>query len=106
MEGQNRRVRKYIKCSTCKVFDSILIDPKITRLKCHNCKQLLKEISEAEYKQLKQKAKEIKERERERINQQNNNHNRINVTSSNENNNRDRDRGRGNSSLHYSRMNI
>ena len=107
MEGQNRRVRKYIKCSTCKVFDLILIDPAITRLKCHNCKQLLKEISEAEYKQLKQKAKEVKERrERERNYQQNNNHNRINVPSSNENNNRDRDRGRGNSSLHYSRMNI
>ena len=105
MEGQNRRVRKFIKCSTCKVFDSVLIDPSIPRLKCHNCKQLLKEISESEYKQLKQKAKEIKERrERERNNRQNDNHNRINAPLSNDDNNRDR--GRGNSSLHYSRMNI
>lgn len=87
MEGQeNRLVRKYFKCSNCKIFDSSLIKPSIERFKCHYCRNYLKEISESEYKQLKQKLKEKKNKERRE--------------------NQDEERHRGNSQLHYSRMNI
>ena len=90
MEEQNRLVRKYFKCSNCKVFDAQLINPSISSFKCHTCHSNLKEISESEYKYLKQK---LKERQRQRQNE-----NRINQNNE--------ERHRGNSQLHYSRMNI
>ena len=87
---ENRLVRKYFKCSNCKIFDSKLLNPSSQQYRCHTCHQNLKEISESEYKKLKQK---LKERQRK-------NANRINENQNNE------ERHRGNSQLHYSRMNI
>ena len=92
MEEQNRLVRKYFKCSNCKVFDAQLINPSISSFQCHTCHSNLKEISESEYKKLKQK---LKDKQRQRQNE-----NRINSNQNHE------ERNRGNSQLHYSRMNI
>jgi len=84
--GQNRRVRKYFKCSDCKLFDGKLVAPSDI-VKCPNCRNPYKEISEDEYKA---KKKKLKERIYQRQNQ-------------NEN---ERRRHRDNSSLHSSRLNI
>ena len=88
---QNRLVRKYFKCSNCKLFDAKLINPSITKFKCHTCQSYLKEISESEFKKLKQNVKDRQQRQ---------NANRNNPNQNNE------ERQRGNSSLHYSRINM
>ena len=119
MQGnENRLVRKYFKCSNCKLFDSILINPSIQIGKCSKCHSYLKEISESEFKKLKQILKEKKERiNNERNYRQNQNNNVINnniPSHSNNNQNRinqerennNRQFQRRNSGLHYSRMNI
>ena len=43
--NSNQKIKKYIKCSTCKIFDEVLISPLLQNLKCQICKQPLKEIS-------------------------------------------------------------
>ena len=120
MEPQNRLVRKYYKCSRCKVFDDILINPLKKEIYCNRCHLPLKEISEQEFQEKKQKLKELMKKRNENNYRQNNNPNRINIhiPSSNQNNqrgnNRDQNRneineenrGRGNSSLHYSTLNM
>jgi len=50
--GQNIRVRKYFKCSNCKLFDNILVAPSDI-VKCPGCYNPYKEISEDEYKEKK-----------------------------------------------------
>jgi hypothetical protein len=84
--GQNRRVRKYYKCSNCKLFDAKLVALSDI-VKCPSCQNPYKEISEDEYKR---KKKNYKERKNQRENQ-------------NEN---ERRRQRDNSTLHSSRLNI
>lgn len=117
MQGNNRLVRRYFKCSKCKIFDAILIDPSKTNFICHGCHLPLKEISEQEYHQKKQILKDLRNKRNEAKNQFNYNQNRINVPYNqneqrenrdrNRNNNRDgENRGRGNSSLHYSTLNM
>ena len=117
MQGNNRLVRRYFKCSKCKIFDAILIDPSKTNFECIGCHLPLKEISEQEYHQKKQILKDWRNKRNEAKNQFNYNQNRINVPYNqneqrenrdrNRNNNRDgENRGRGNSSLHYSTLNM
>ena len=119
MESQNRLVRKYVKCSRCKLFDDILINPLKTDFYCNRCHLPLKEISEQEYKEKKQKLKELMKKRNENNYRQNNNPNRINIhiPPSTQNNQRgnnrgqnrnenEENRGRGNSSLHYSTLNM
>ena len=84
--GQNRRVRKYFKCSNCKLFEGKLVALSDI-VKCPSCHNPYKEISEAEYKE---KKKNYKDKINHRENQ-------------NEN---ERRRHRDNSSLHSSRLNI
>ena len=84
--GQNRRVRKYFKCSNCKLFDGKLVALSDI-VKCPSCHNPYKEISEAEYKE---KKKIYKERKNQRENQTEN----------------ERRRHRDNSSLHSSKLNI
>ena len=121
---QNRRVRRYFKCSKCKLIDSILLPPSVKHAKCAVCQSLFKEISESEFKEKKKKLNELIERTKQENNRQRDNRNRINNHRQNQNNiqneerrnrdNRNRERNneednehnRGNSLLHYSRMNI
>ena len=82
--GQNRRVRKYYKCSNCKLFDGKLV--AISEIvKCPKCHNPYNEISETEYRE---KKKNLKERKNKRENEN------------------ERRRQRDNSSLHSSRLNI
>ena len=111
----NRLVRKYFKCSKCKLFDAHLVNPLLTNIRCGTCSSFLKEISEEEYKKLKQL---YKERRKGNQNRHNNNPNRPPSNAhqnERENRNRNRDRGnnnrenqerrqRGQSSLHSSRI--
>ena len=76
--------KKYVKCSNCKVFDSI--SPLISNPVCYLCKQPLKEISEEEYKQKLSVARKLKEERRKRL-QQNIFNNYNNNTNNNMNNN-------------------
>ena len=123
---QNRRVRRYFKCSKCKLIDSILLPPSVKHAKCAVCQSLFKEISESEFKEKKKKLNDLIERTKKENNRQRDNPNRINNNRQNQNNiqneerrnrdnrNRNRERNneennehnRGNSLLHYSRMNI
>ena len=121
---QNRRVRRYFKCSKCKLIDSILLPPSVKHAKCAVCQSLFKEISESEFKEKKKKLNELIERTKQENNRQRDNRNRTNNNRQNQNNiqneerrnrdNRNRERNneednehnRGNSLLHYSRMNI
>lgn len=80
--GQNRRVRKYYKCSNCKIFEGKLVALSDI-VKCPSCHNPYKEISETEYKE---KKRNLKERKNQTENE--------------------RRRHRDNSSLHSSRLNI
>ena len=73
---------KYVKCSTCKLFDSI--NPLIQNPICDGCHQPLKEISEEEFKQklyMVKKRREEKRKQLQNINNDNNykNNNNINI---------------------------
>ena len=73
--------KKYVKCSNCKIFDSI--SPLIPTPLCDRCHQPLKEISEDEYKQKLYMVRKYKEEMRKRRHQNNN----ININNNNINNN-------------------
>ena len=110
---------KYVKCSNCKIFDSI--DALINEAKCPYCHQPFKEISEEEYKQKLETLRKLKEERRRKNNNNNNiinnnnnnnnyrkNNNSINNNNIN-NNNQDnygqtQERQRNNSSLHSSKI--
>ena len=73
---------KYVKCSTCKLFDSI--NPLNQNPICDKCHQPLKEISEEEFKQklyMVKKRREEKRKQLQNINNDNNykNNNNINI---------------------------
>ena len=73
---------KYVKCSTCKLFDSI--NPLIQNPICDGCHQPLKEISEEEFKQklyMVKKRREERRKQLQNINNDNNykNNNNINI---------------------------
>ena len=106
---------KYVKCSNCKVFDSI--NPIYKESKCAYCHQPLKEISEEEYKQKCESFKKLKEeRKRKNINdnninnnnnyrKSNNDINNNNISINNQDNNEQpKQRQRNNSSLHSSKI--
>ena len=61
MEANNEKVKKYVKCSHCKIFDQILISPLLQNLKCQMCKQPLKEISLEEYNEKMEMVKKRRE---------------------------------------------
>ena len=61
--GNNQGNRKYVKCSNCKLFDSIYSN---TIPNCDICHQPLKEISEEEYKQKLENMRRYKEERRKR----------------------------------------
>ena len=63
MNITNKNKPKYVKCSYCKVFDSI---SPLTPAKCKICHQPLKEISEEEYKEKLIMARKIKEERRKK----------------------------------------
>ena len=50
-DNNNGKIKKYVKCSTCKIFDQILVSPLLQNVKCQKCNQPLKEISLEEYNQ-------------------------------------------------------
>ena len=82
--------KKYVKCSNCKVFDSI--SPLIPEPRCDICHQRLKEISEEEYKQKLYNARKLREERRKRLQQNifngfNNNTNNFNNNMNNNINN-------------------
>ena len=56
-DNDNGKIKKYVKCSTCKTFEKILISPLQQNLSCQKCKQPLKEISLEEYNQKMEIAK-------------------------------------------------
>ena len=62
----NRLVRKYFKCSNCKIFDSKLINPYNSHHQCSKCYSDLKEISEDEFKKLKSGKKKQKEEDKKK----------------------------------------
>ena len=70
--NSNQKIKKYIKCSTCKLFDEVLISPLLQNLKCQICKQPLKEISLEEYNQKMEMVKKRRE-EKKKLNEGNNN---------------------------------
>ena len=113
----NRLVRKYFKCSKCKIFNAQLVNPLLTNIKCGKCSSFFKEISEEEYKKLKQLYKERGEGNQNRHNNnpnrppsnahQNERENRKrNINRNRDNNNRENQERhqRGQSSLHSSRI--
>ena len=55
MERDHRLVRKYFKCSKCQNLESELIHPNKFQIKCTSCGIFLNEISEKEFKLLKNK---------------------------------------------------
>ena len=79
-------IKKYYKCSYCKILDSM--NPLNKMPICQRCHQPLKEISEMEYKQKVEMSRKYKE-ERRKYNEENNNR---------------KDSQRNNSSLHSSRI--
>ena len=107
----NSHRHKYVKCSDCKLFDSI--SPLYSNPTCPSCHKPLREITEAEYKL---KIAEIKRRKEEKkkkmeINNINNNYNNQNRNYHNIDNNNNHDeeehynnRHRNNSSLHSSKI--
>ena len=105
----NSHRHKYVKCSDCKLFDSI--SPLYSNPTCPSCHKPLREITEAEYKL---KIAEIKRRKEEKkkkmeINNINNNYNNQNRNYHNIDNNHDEEehynnRHRNNSSLHSSKI--
>ena len=83
-----KKPSKYVKCSNCKVFDSI--NPLIQNPICDRCHQPLKEISEEEYKQkLYMLRLNLEERKKRLQNNNNNNNNnfKINIDNNDNNNN-------------------
>ena len=107
----NSHRHKYVKCSDCKLIDSI--SPLYSNPTCPSCHKPLREITEAEYKL---KIAEIKRRKEEKkkkmeINNINNNYNNQNRNYHNIDNNNNHDeeehynnRHRNNSSLHSSKI--
>ena len=105
----NSHRHKYVKCSDCKLIDSI--SPLYSNPTCPSCHKPLREISEAEYKL---KIAEIKRRKEEKkkkmeINNINNNYNNQNRNYHNIDNNHEEgenynNRHRNNSSLHSSKI--
>ena len=81
----NRRVRRFFKCSKCKIFEDKLISPLTKYINCPYCSNHYKEISEDEYKQKKQMLKKRQKEEAEK---------------------KEGRRKRDNSFLHYSNLNI
>ena len=87
---------KYVKCSTCKLFDSI--NPLIQNPICDGCHQPLKEISEEEFKQklyMVKKRREERRKQLQNINNDNNykNNNNININNKlNQDNNGNEDK--------------
>ena len=95
---------KYVKCSNCKIIDSI--SPLNSHPICQLCNQPLKEISEEEFKK---KMADIKRRREEMKKKKENNNNDINRNYRNIDNNNNNDdnfnnRPRNNSSLHSSKI--
>ena len=107
----NSHRHKYVKCSDCKLFDSI--SPLYSNPTCPSCHKPLREISEAEYKfkiaEIKRRKEEKKKKmENNNINNNYNNQNR-NYHNIDNNNNHDEEehynnRHRNNSSLHSSKI--
>ena len=105
----NSHRHKYVKCSDCKLIDSI--SPLYSNPTCPSCHKPLREITEAEYKL---KIAEIKRRKEEKkkkmeINNINNNYNNQNRNYHNIDNNHEEgenynNRHRNNSSLHSSKI--
>ena len=102
----NSHKHKYVKCSNCKIIDSI--SPLYSHPICHYCNQPLKEISEEEYKQ---KIGDIKRRREEKRKQRENNNmnddinrNYRNIENNNDNEDNFNKRHRNNSSLHSSKI--
>ena len=96
----NSHRHKYVKCSDCKLIDSI--SPLYSNPTCPSCHKPLREISEAEYKfkiaEIKRR-KEEKKKKIENNNNINNNYNNNHEEGENYNN-----RHRNNSSLHSSKI--
>ena len=107
----NSHRHKYVKCSDCKLIDSI--SPLYSNPTCPSCHKPLREISEAEYKlkiaEIKRRKEEKKKKmENNNINNNYNNQNR-NYHNIDNNNNHDEEehynnRHRNNSSLHSSKI--
>ena len=106
----NSHRHKYVKCSDCKLIDSI--SPLYSNPTCPSCHKPLREISEAEYKLKIAEIKRRKEEKKKKMenNNINNNYNNQNRNYHNiDNNNHDEEehynnRHRNNSSLHSSKI--
>ena len=106
----NSHRHKYVKCSDCKLFDSI--SPLYSNPTCPSCHKPLREITEAEYKLKIAEIKRRKEEKKKKMenNNINNNYNNQNRNYHNiDNNNHDEEehynnRHRNNSSLHSSKI--
>ena len=95
---------KYVKCSNCKIIDSI--SPLYSHPICQLCKQPFKEITEEEFKK---KMDDIKRRKREEMKKKKENNNDMNrnyrnMDNNNNNDNNFNNRPRNNSSLHSSKI--
>ena len=106
----NSHRHKYVKCSDCKLIDSI--SPLYSNPTCPSCHKPLREITEAEYKLKIAEIKRRKEEKKKKMenNNINNNYNNQNRNYHNiDNNNHDEEehynnRHRNNSSLHSSKI--
>ena len=106
----NSHRHKYVKCSDCKLIDSI--SPLYSNPTCPSCHKPLREISEAEYKLKIAEIKRRKEEKKKKIennNNINNNYNNQNRNYHNIDNNHEEgenynNRHRNNSSLHSSKI--
>ena len=107
----NSHRHKYVKCSDCKLFDSI--SPLYSNPTCPSCHKPLREISEAEYKLKIAEIKRRKEEKKKKIennnninNNYNNNQNRNyhNIDNNHEEGENYNNRHRNNSSLHSSKI--
>ena len=107
----NSHRHKYVKCSDCKLIDSI--SPLYSNPTCPSCHKPLREISEAEYKFKIAEIKRRKEEKKKKIennnninNNYNNNQNRNyhNIDNNHEEGENYNNRHRNNSSLHSSKI--
>ena len=107
----NSNRHKYVKCSDCKLIDSI--SPLYSNPTCPSCHKPLREISEAEYKFKIAEIKRRKEEKKKKIennnninNNYNNNQNRNyhNIDNNHEEGENYNNRHRNNSSLHSSKI--
>jgi len=107
----NSHRHKYVKCSDCKLIDSI--SPLYSNPTCPSCHKPLREISEAEYKLKIAEIKRRKEEKKKKIennnninNNYNNNQNRNyhNIDNNHEEGENYNNRHRNNSSLHSSKI--